>query len=195
MHSMDNKKEDSFDVKFEKSTFIQESFKLVSFMLTADKSLSPLLLLSVDNTSKEGEDPKPGVIIAEFDPMLVNSGAGKDKLAGMIKDMLKGKPTTEFVFVTEAWAMARGTPSEYESMIVQRRMSVSELPNKYKDEIIMLSYYDLRDSNNKKSYTGMAVFTRDTEGNVLFVEDPTWILTNALGVKMEGRFTELVNML
>ena len=173
------------------SPFTEISHQIVSHMLTDTKSLPPLLLLDAPN---DQTPEKSGILISELPPHLLENSASKSVLADMVKGILKERPSNQSLFITEAWSMKAGTPAEYITMTMDGRMSVSELPKKYREEIIMYQYSDMRVSPTV-NWMGKAVFERDDEGNVLNINDPEWINTSELAKKdggvSRGKFSNL----
>jgi hypothetical protein len=181
---------------FKPTPFLQAAFQMVSETLVATKSIPPLLILAVDKEEHEkqpdDESDLKGLFITEFPGEMLNSGDGKDKLAEMLKDMLKTRPSKEAVFVTEIWTSKPDTPEDIMKLILERKIMPAQLPNKYRAEGIMLQYYDLS-VTPAKNYFGKAIFSRDADGNVVLVEDPEYLDVGEQLTRTEGRFANLAS--
>ena len=166
------------------SDFINSSIEIIKAILNKDNGLPPLLLMAVEPSE---ERPERGICVAHFPTKLLESGKGKDELAAIIKEMLKSKPSDEVVFVTEAWSAKPNLPKDIEKMLLDYTIKPGQLPARFKEEIIMLQYYDLR-SGKTVNHMGKIPFYRDTDGNVTHYDEPEWFEAK----KSEGRFTNLM---
>ena len=171
------------------SDFLDKVVDIVQQMITETKGLPPQLFLYVEPTETE---PKPGICIAHFPTDLLNSGKGKDTLSEILKTMLKTRPSKEVVFVTEAWSARRGLPKELETMLTQNKMRLSQLPSKYRQEVIMLQYYDSRAGGKPVNWMGRKEFERDPDDNVINFYETEWVCMSTEGAKTSGRFTNLM---
>lgn len=174
--------------KFE-SDFVDKVTEIVQSMIEDTMSLPPQLFLYTAPTEKE---QKPGICVTRFPVDMVMSGAGKDVLSDMLKDMLKTKPSDQVVFVTEAWSCRRNIPKELEKMLIDQKIRLSQLPSKFRQEVIMMQYYDARGAKTV-NWMGKREFERDPEGNIIHFYDTEWTCMSVEGSKVSGRFTNLMD--
>lgn len=180
---------------FTPTPFLQAVFQLVNERLVATKTIPPLFAVSVDREDlPEGEfytheENSMGIMVNEFSPSMLDSGKGKDALADMVRAMLKTRPGKEAVLMTEIWAAKPDVPDEIMALVVSGKMSVGQLPEKFKCEGIMYQYYDMT-GEKPKNYFGQSMFQRDADGNVVMIEDPEFMGSDDM-LRSTGRFTNL----
>lgn len=174
------------------SDFLQAVVGLIRQMMDTENRINPFLAVDMPDMSVVGGANEPGVLITQFPGEMLNSGESKDKLAVMLKEMLKARPSDQVAFVTEAWGTVGELPAEYWKMYQEGVLNIADFPNKYKQEIGMIKFTDLRNSG-RKEYMGRIVFQRDDNGTIMSVDDPIFLLQDTSGgVSFKGRFDDLI---
>lgn len=176
----------------ESSDFLRAVVGVARQMLDTENRINPFLAVDVPDMTAVGGRGEPGLLITQFPGEMLNSGKSKDKLAEMIREMLKNRPSDQVAFVTEAWSTVGDLPEEYWKMYQEGLINIGDLPSKYKQEIVMIKFTDLRNSD-RKEYMGKIAFQRDEKGTIMSVDDPDFFLQkNVGGVSFKGRFDDLI---
>jgi hypothetical protein len=146
--------------------------------------LMPQLLIKLNDDQVE---------MLVFDPSFLATGESKTDLAKTVRDILAQRKGTikEYAFLTEAWnAKSDAVPERWMRLISHGLMQISDLPQPYKQECVMLQYTKMQTEDTQERWIAMTPFTRFPDGSIQDWSEPDWMKTEGASA-FQGRFADL----
>lgn len=163
--------------------FLSKSVRYLKYALECDEdipTIPPHVII------KAGEDVP---FVAAYSAILLDSPAGKKRLATTIRDKLgsyERNTIQEFIFASESWATTPDTPASVRALLAAGSIRLEDVPSRWRSEAVAIQYSRRFTHSGVKHWLGRLMFSRLPNGEFLNWGEEYWDYTDAS--ERSGRF-------
>lgn len=133
-----------------------------------------------------------GAAFTELDSRIMDSTHGKKALVSTIQELRKthADDLESLSLCMDTWASTEDMPEYYNEMLLSGVLRVSDLPARYKQDVIAMRYLHTPTYKETQSWLARFPYTRNHTQQIITWGKPSWLLSDG-DTKFKGIFSDL----